>query len=509
MDYVVGPGVDAFRTLDDDDMTPSPSAWTLNMHSVLITEDNAALATLRLSWATAEYSDSDGIAPMASLHEAGDALVAVARMDANGNTLLGSGIMIGPGLLLTATHVLDEFRSATAPPVFLTFLPNAARAWLPIDSSTPSGQSAYVDNRRLVSDVTLVSCTLNSDAHADRPLMLAPLQMALPLIGERLWAFGFRHGDINEGAACVTPLVSSGRVTLVFPRGRGEHLPASCIEVSMETRGGMSGGPVMNANGDLVGIVTSSFEGGPSYVTLIWDALRLKVRSTLPLLARRRSINLFTARNLGLVRLNGNVTRSRRGDVTLELSEPEGQLMASCIDDELLPETGGGAGRALTSDQLDALQAQWSEQMEEEAARAGMQYLQQRELPAVRTFLAAADIPAVCLDSIRRAWVEDMQGLEDPEILTAHEKDGTLKVAYAFELLTVVWTVEVTAADYEANAAVYDAHFINVQAQGEVVQMDVMQRCYFEVRFEIDTLGASLTSTSITLAGVIDSSRVP
>ncbi|HHA2385924.1 TPA: hypothetical protein ACOEQD_002921 [Stenotrophomonas maltophilia] len=235
--------------------------------------------------------------------------------------------------------------------------------------------------------------------------------------------------------------------------------------------------------------------------------MRLKVRSTLPLLAHRGDINLFTARNLGLVRLNGMATRNRHGDVTLKLSEAESQLMAMCIIDEPMPATGTTAGRALTTDQLDTLQTRWSDEMEEEAAHAGLHYLQQREVPAVRAFLAAAGIPIVCLDSILRAEAEDMQGLEDPEILSAREQGGIIKVTYAFELLTVVWTVEVAVAEYQANAAVFDAHFINVQTQGETMQMEVMQRCYFEADIEIDTSETSLTSTTITLAGVIGSSR--
>lgn len=46
---------------------------------------------------------------MGSLHEAGDALVAVALLDDEGTTVLGSGAMIGPGLAVVAAHVLDEF----------------------------------------------------------------------------------------------------------------------------------------------------------------------------------------------------------------------------------------------------------------------------------------------------------------------------------------------------------------------------------------------------------------
>ncbi|MBZ9881965.1 hypothetical protein LB535_06330 [Mesorhizobium sp. CA10] len=78
-------------------------------HTVLITPDNPALADLELSWATVEYSAEDGIGPLRSLYEAGDALLAVGILDRDGATILGSGVMVGPGLLVTATHVLDEF----------------------------------------------------------------------------------------------------------------------------------------------------------------------------------------------------------------------------------------------------------------------------------------------------------------------------------------------------------------------------------------------------------------
>ncbi|WP_142916619.1 trypsin-like peptidase domain-containing protein, partial [Klebsiella pneumoniae] len=68
-------------------------------------------------------------------------------------------------------------------------------------------------------------------------------------------------------------MVSSGLVTAAFPQGRGERMPAPCIEVEMDTMGGMSGGPVVDSDGNVIGVVSSSFDGGPSYVTLIWDAL--------------------------------------------------------------------------------------------------------------------------------------------------------------------------------------------------------------------------------------------
>ena len=59
--------------------------------------------------------------------------------------------------------------------------------------------------------------------------MLAPMQVALPLIGEQLWAVGFRHQEIKDSAALVTPLVSSGLVSAAFPHGRGERMASPCF----------------------------------------------------------------------------------------------------------------------------------------------------------------------------------------------------------------------------------------------------------------------------------------
>ena len=79
-------------------------------HIVLITPDIPALADLELSWATVEYSAEDGSAHCESLHEAGNALVAVGILDGDGATILGSDVMVSPGLLVTAPMCWMSFR---------------------------------------------------------------------------------------------------------------------------------------------------------------------------------------------------------------------------------------------------------------------------------------------------------------------------------------------------------------------------------------------------------------
>ena len=100
------------------------------------------------------------------------------------------------------------------------------------------------------------------------------------------------------------------------------------FKVAMDTIGGMSGGPVVNDEGWLVGIVSSSFEGGPTYVTLMWDALRLSVSGAPQSVWPEDEVNLFLGRDLGLVFIEGSATRDEEGNVAVSLSTPEMDQLA-------------------------------------------------------------------------------------------------------------------------------------------------------------------------------------
>jgi hypothetical protein len=55
-------------------------------------------------------------------------MVAVAGWLEDGLVILGSGVMVRPGLILTATHIMGAFPPYGRGPIFVTFLPSAARA---------------------------------------------------------------------------------------------------------------------------------------------------------------------------------------------------------------------------------------------------------------------------------------------------------------------------------------------------------------------------------------------
>lgn len=311
-------------------------------HSVKITSENWNPG-LHYNWARPEFSAHDGIGPLDSLYQPGDSIVAIGGFEDGNVVAYGSGVMVAPGIVLTASHVLDEFANRDTGPVFCTFLPDGvARAWLPFETNkavrTPELIGIGLSERQVVSDLSLVSCVLMSEAHEQHALMMAQLKIELPLPGQRLWAIGFRLGHINTDGNGLTPLVSSGLVTACFPHGRDRNLASPCVEVAMNTLGGMSGGPVFNEDGQVVGIVSSSLNDGahdgPSYVTLAWDALRFGVRCPWPHgVWPGEEANLFHARDIGLAKISGEIARDDDWNVSMTMTEEEMSIVARTAPD--------------------------------------------------------------------------------------------------------------------------------------------------------------------------------
>jgi hypothetical protein len=322
-------------------------------------------------------------------------------------------------------------------------------------------------------------------------------------LGERLWAFGYRHNGLEDAAALVTPLVTSGLVTAVYPQGRGEFMPASCIELDMDTLGGMSGGPVVNAAGELVGIVSTSIEGGPSYVTLVWHTLRFKIRSTLPLLAHRGDIDLIVLRDLGMAKVKGEVARRPRGDVTLTLSEDECALVVASVDPSTIVRPPLGSTR-LSKSALEDLNDQWLTELEEAAEQAALSHLGELDLPTAQNCLTLSDVPHELTSPILAFTLEDFEGIEDPDVFSGQKaKDGTVTLSIGFNLRTVIWTVEVPTLDYLSRTKAYSVHFHNIQVCGSTTTMDFMQRFYFEASLTLDHQTEQVTQASITFSGVM------
>lgn len=425
-------------------------------------------------------------------------VAAVGSLEPDGIAVLGSAVMVGPGLLLTATHVLDEVADRGGGTVFLTFLPGATRAWLPYEMMSLARPSEFIGRKAAVSDLSLVSVTLNSEAHEASPVTLAPMQIALPLIGDRLWAMGFREGGVEDGATLLTPLVSSGIVVAAYPNGRGERMISPCFEVNMETPGGMSGGAVVNADGNLVGIVSSALDGGPSYATLIWDAVRLSVKGQIPKLQRNDRVSLLSANVWGVAKLKGNIDRDPFGDVHMKLSDKEQELFAA----SMLPDAVAVAPvPAMSRSDLDHFVDMWGSDLEREAVEGALRALNRMSLSKARDFLRDTVIDEDCLLAVEAFSVEDFDGLEDMTVTSSEVVDAdSFRVHYYFDIKALIWTVSMDAAFADANADCLDRWSIDRRPMGVLTAVDALQHRYFRGAAVFNREAENFTDATVTLS---------
>lgn len=120
-------------------------------------------------------------------------------------------------------------------------------------------------------DVARVQVLFHPDAYRQpNPPQVLPLQLRgwQPAIGEYVLAFGYPELKpseamddsevrtiIEDGLQCAY-----GRITRLFPHGRDLANPTPVFEVEANWPSGMSGGPVVNKQGNVVGIVSRSLE---------------------------------------------------------------------------------------------------------------------------------------------------------------------------------------------------------------------------------------------------------
>ena len=114
-----------------------------------------------------------------------------------------------------------------------------------------------------------------------------------------------------------------GIVSKRYLTGRDKMLPASVVEVRCPSWGGMSGGPVFDSRGMLVGLLSSSIrdEIGPSYVSLIWPALAHEVNGGWPsgFLKSYRTL-LDIGRALGSIEDPNAVIYQTKSDGTIDIA---------------------------------------------------------------------------------------------------------------------------------------------------------------------------------------------
>lgn len=161
-------------------------------------------------------------------------------------------------------------------------------------------------------------------------------------------------------------------------------------------------------------------------------------------------------------------------------------------------------GSVLDDAQLEEFEEEHSREMEGSVAGAALEHLENLSVAAVRNFLEASDIPGNCLAPIIGFTVQDFEGIEDFEIISNKkgEDDESIVLLCAFDLLSVIWTVEIPTAAYNSNIAEFQQHFLNIDANPDVTTMQLVQRCYFESALVFNQQQKEFTGASIKLTAV-------
>ena len=197
------------------------------------------------------------------------------------------------GLALTARHVLtDAFPSAEDTDLRLER--NGSLDVLYFDTSielddprkvagTRFSISTAWMNPRL--DIAIIKLELGRNLRTGLPATMPAFRLSpgIPPVGTPCFAVGYHSATWDVDVTAKTYLIdqqfaaSAGTVAEThFPMRDSANLNFPCFRVDARYAGGMSGGPIFSAKGDVFGVVCSSFvsEGVPiSYGTIVGPVL--------------------------------------------------------------------------------------------------------------------------------------------------------------------------------------------------------------------------------------------
>lgn len=216
----------------------------------------------------------------------GGSVLAVTFKTAHSISTEGTAVMVAPGIALTAAHTMrDHLESLAAGHTacaLFGFRDQGAMFWKLLNVTLMD------DN-----DIAILCLEAASKLPEDRTYRHTCLSTRTPRRGEVVTTLGFRFersGTLDEPMTAEfvgKAFVAKGEVTAVYSTVRDQSLLRwPSFEISANAVGAMSGGPVFDNNGFVIGLISSSLESdmndGPTFATLLWPCLTIQISPEWP-----------------------------------------------------------------------------------------------------------------------------------------------------------------------------------------------------------------------------------
>ena len=212
------------------------------------------------------------------------ALLALVIKTADETHIFGTAFMIAPGLAITATHVVYDFKG-------IIESGKVAFSCMGIRKECIELWKVTSITFNEIDDICLLLVSAASSVSESHKFYRFGLTTRAPKNDEIIQIFGFReHQSKMSTSSCqftIDLFASSGIVTAVYPHGRGKtYMPYPVIELDCGSLCGMSGGIGIDKNGLIIGVISRGMDTedqcGPTYLSWIIGALEKEVFPTWP-----------------------------------------------------------------------------------------------------------------------------------------------------------------------------------------------------------------------------------